>query len=118
MVQFNIPTGVGYTVNGIDYNYFQKVSVNTSTYGGSSGTGMVPDCIIWFPTAGVQFLNLGTGVVEVSFNGNTTHMELNSANVSAGMTFDNRIISKIWFRVQTGSSGPIVVSVNAWASQG
>lgn len=116
MTQFNIPTGIGYTTNGIDWNYFQKVSVTATTFGGSSGTGQVPDCIIWFTTSGLQFLNLGSGVVEYSFNGTTVHGELNSANATAGLSFDNRVVSKIWFRVQSGSSGPIVVSVQAWAT--
>lgn len=97
---------------GRDWNFFQKLSVTTV---GTFNTNC--DMIISFTTQGVQFLNLGTGVIEYSLNGNTVHGELNSANASAGLTFDNRVISKIWFRVQTGSTAPIVVSVQAWATQ-
>lgn len=98
---------------GRDWNFFQKLSV--------SNTGYNPyaDMIITFTTQGVQMLNLGSGstaVVEYSFNGVTTHGEMNPQNPSAGMTWDNRVVSKIWFRVQTGSTGPIVVSVQAWAT--
>ena len=103
--------GMGKITNGFDWNFFDKISVSSSTFNNTA------DVFIPFTTQGVMLLNLGTGVVEVSLNGNTVHMELNSANASAGLTFDNRVIGKIWFRIQTGSSGPIVVSVNAWATR-
>lgn len=112
----NFPN-IGYTSYGYDHNFFQKISVTATTFGGGSVTGVQPDVIITFTTQGIQLLNLGTGVVEFSFNGNTVHGELNSANPSVGLTFDNRVVSKIWFRVQAGSTGPITVSVNAWSIQ-
>lgn len=93
---------------GRDYNYFQKVSVNTAAFATDC------DSLITFTTQGLMFLNEGTGVVEFSFNGTTVHGELDSTKASAGLSFDNRVVSKIWFRVKTGSSGPIVVSVTAW----
>ena len=113
MATNNFP-GIGHTNNGKDRNFFQKVSVTSSSFGAVSVDGNQPDMMITFLTQGAMFLNLGTGVVEFSFNGNTVHGELNSANPSSGLTFNDRIISKIWFRVQSGSSGPIVVSVSAW----
>lgn len=101
---------------GRDFNFFQKVAVNWASFGGSPGSdGYAYDCFISFPTQSVMMLNLGSGVVEFSFNGNHVHGELNSANPSVGMTFDNRTISLIWFRLQSGSSGPITISVQAWA---
>lgn len=109
----NFP-GIGYKTQGHDFNYFQKFAVMATTFGGESIDGYQPDAILTFSTQSVMFLNLGTGTVEYSFNGTTVHGELNSANPSAGMVFDNRIISMIWFRVQSGSSGPIEVSVRAW----
>jgi hypothetical protein len=109
--------GIGYKTQGLDFNFYQKLSVTATTFGGSSVDGYQPDMIIWFPTQGVQFLNLGTGVIEYSFNGSTIHGELNSANATAGLTFDNRVVSMIWFRVQTGSTGPILISVQAWATR-
>jgi|SRR5271166_3978285 len=110
--------GIGYTTYGFDYNFFQKIAVSATTFGGSSIDGYQPDTICPFTTQTVMFVNLGSGTVEYSFNGNTVHGELNSANVNTvALTFQNRVISKIWFRVQTGSSGTINVSVQAWASR-
>lgn len=97
---------------GFDYNFFQKLSVaNVGTFNHNS------DMLILFPTQTVMFLNEGTGIVEFSFNGNTVHGELNSATPSTGLVFDNRIISGIWFRVQTGSTAPILVTVQAWSTR-
>lgn len=97
---------------GRDFNFFQKLSVTVT---GAFNTDC--DMVITFPTQAIMMLNLGAGVVEYSFNGNTVHGELNSSNPSAGMAFDNRVVSKIWFRVQTGSTAPIEVSVQAWATR-
>lgn len=95
---------------GKDFNFFQKVAVSTV---GTFNTNC--DVVITFTTQGLMLLNLGSGVVEFSFNGTQVHGELNSANASAGLSFDNRVVSKIWFRVQSGSSAPITVSVMAWS---
>ena len=69
--------GMGKITNGFDWNFFDKISVSSSTFNNTA------DVFIPFTTQGVMLLNLGTGVVEVSLNGNTVHMELNSANASA-----------------------------------
>jgi hypothetical protein len=103
--------GMGAITYGFDHNFFQKVSVTATSFNSNA------DLFIPFVTQGVMLLNLGSGVVEVSLNGNTVHMELNSTNASAGLTFDNRVVGKMWFRVQSGSSGPIVISVSAWERQ-
>ena len=79
-------------------------------------SGQQPDAIITFTTQGIMLLNEGTGVVEVSFNGTTVHAELNSANASTGLSFDNRVVSCIWLRVQSGSTGPINVAIYAWSA--
>ena len=109
--------GIGYTTQGRDFNFFQKISVTATTFGGDSIDGYQPTVIVTFPTQGIQFLNLGTGIVEYSFNGYTLHGELDSTKPSAGLTFDNRVVSKVWFRVQGGSTGPIQVSVQAWGTR-
>lgn len=114
MVSNNFP-GIGFKTRGRDFNFYQKIAVNWSTFGGGSVDGYQPDMIITFSTQGVLFLNEGTGVVEYSFNGNTVHGELDSTKPSVGLTFDNRVISMIWFRVKSGSSGPITVRVDAWS---
>jgi|SRR5271165_4553196 len=103
--------GMGKITNGYDFNFFQKLDITASDFNNNA------DMFVPFVTQGVLMLNTGSGTIEFSFNGNTVHGELNSANASAGMAFDNRVVGKIWFRVQSGSSGPITVSVNAWAGR-
>jgi len=114
MTTNNFP-GIGFVTNGKDHNYFKKYSVTETVFGAASVDGYQPCLMIPFPTQSVMFLNEGSGVVEFSFNGTTVHGELDSTKVTAGLTFDNRIVTKIWFRVKAGSTGPIVVSANAWA---
>jgi len=107
--------GVGYKY-GKDYNFFEKFSITTSSFGGDTVDGYQPDTVIPFSTQGVLFLNESTSdIVEVSFNGRTVHLELDPTTISKAISFDNRVISTIWFRVKSGSSGPITVSVQAWA---
>ena len=105
---------------GRNYNFYQKVAVNWSQFGAPDGyvatDGYGPDLIISFLTYGVMFMNEGVGVIEYSFNGNTVDGELDSTKASASLTFLNRVVSTIWFRVKTGSTGPINISVHAWAS--
>lgn len=104
--------GMGPINYGIDHNFFDKIAVSSSSFNTNA------DAFIPFVTQGVMFLNLGSGgtnTVEFSFNGTTVHGELNPANASVGLTFNNRVIGKIWFRLASGSTGPVTVSVNAWA---
>jgi hypothetical protein len=120
----NFP-GTGSVTLGFDRNFFEKLAVTATTFGGNNDgslyvPGPQPDMIITFNTQCVMMLNLGAGatnVVEYSFNGQVVHGELNPTNASVGMTFDNRIVSKIWFRIQSGSTGPVTVSVQAWSTQ-
>jgi hypothetical protein len=109
--------GIGYNTKGRNFNFFEKIAVSATTFGGGSADGYQPDTLISFPTQGITFLNEGTGVVEYSFNGTYVAGELDSTKASAGLTFDNRVVSFIWFRVKTGSSGPINVSVHAWGTR-
>lgn len=108
---------IGFVTNGKDFNYYKKVSVDNITFGGQSVDGYQPSAFISFSTQAVMFLNEGTTssqVVEYSFNGTTVHGELDPTLPSRAVAFDNRVISKIWFRVKSGSSGPITVRVDAW----
>lgn len=106
--------GIGKKNYGRDYNFFEKLNVVATTFGGDSVDGYQPDMAIRFPTTGLTILNEGTGIVEYSFNGHAVHGELDSAKASAGMSFDNRHVSLIWFRVKSGSTGPITIRVDAW----
>lgn len=110
---------------GKDNNFYKEVSVSSSIFGGDTAPdgysaidGYNCNALITFSTQGVIFLNHGltsTQVIEVSFNGNTVHDVLDPSQPSKGVTYDNRVISKIWFRVKSGSTGPIIVSIRAWA---
>jgi hypothetical protein len=98
---------------GRDFNFFANVTP------GSSGAGtFATDCdvIITFSTYTVTFWlpTTGGGSVQYSFNGNTIHGTLDSAGVLGPntLTFDNRVISKIWF---TTTGGSPVVRVEAWS---
>lgn len=109
--------GVKFLTYGRPYNYFNKLGVSWTSFGGNSIDGYQPDMLVPFKTQGLKFYNVGSGVIEYSFDGITVHGELNSANATASIAFDFRIVSCIWFRVQTGSSGTITVEVHAWAQQ-
>lgn len=105
----NFPN-IGYTTLGYDRNFFQKITVASGTFGGSSVDGYQPDMIITFSTYTVTFI-LESGSIEYSFNGNTVHGDMTSSTPSASLTFQNRVISKIWFR------GTGTVRVEAWANR-
>lgn len=114
MVTNNFP-GISKKTRGHDFNFYQKLNVNWSTFGGNSVDGVQPDMVITFSTQSIMFLNENSsGVVEYSFNGNTVHGELDPTLPSRGLSFDNRVISMIWFRVKSGSTGPITIRVDAW----
>jgi len=101
---------------GRDFNFFQKLDVNTTSFGVGSDSQQ-PDIIISFANYGLILTNETTGqIVEVSFNGNTVHCELNGTVTSTTriLNFSNRQISMIWFRVKSGSTGPINITVTAW----
>lgn len=108
---------IGYKTQGKDFNFYQKVEVSSSTFGGASVSGEQPDVIIKFGTRSIMLLNEETSssqVVEYSFNGSTVHGELDPSLPSRGLVFDNRQISMIWLRVKSGSTGPITIRIDAW----
>lgn len=95
---------------GKQFNYFKKLTVTWSTFGSD---GYHCDIVIPFSTQGVIFLNEDTSdIVEVSFDGTNIHDELNPAQPSKGVVYDNRDICKVWFRLSSGSSA--VVTIRAW----
>jgi hypothetical protein len=107
---------------GKDFNYFIKSAVNWTQFGAPDGytvtDGYGPDQVIAFSTYGIIFNNEGSGAsntVEYSFNGTTVHGELVPGTNRQTLTFLNRVESTIWFRLKTGSSGPVTVSVEAWS---
>ena len=60
-----------------------------------------------------SMVNEGNVKVEYSFNGNTLHGDMTPGTSTSSITFDNRKVSKIWFRVPDGGSA--IVRVEAWS---
>lgn len=118
---------IGKVTYGYSHNFFTKISVSWTAFGGNSVDGYQPDTVINLiePTYTVILTNLAatfqsatpsytTAVLEYSFDGNNVHGELGSSPSNVSLTFQNRVVSCIWFRVQSGSSGTIPVSVQGW----
>jgi hypothetical protein len=105
---------IGKKNQGVSFDHFSRTAVNWTTFGGGQANNN-PDVIITFPTQSFILTIEGSGTVEYSFNGNTIAGELTNGGNRAQLTFNNRVASLIWFRLKTGSSGPINVTVDAWA---
>lgn len=104
---------------GRDFNFFERATVTWSQFGAPDGyttaDGYGPDMVITFPTYGVIFTHVSGDPVEYSFNGTTIHGEL-AANTSRNfLTFLNRPVSLIWFRLKSGTTANI--SVEAWGTR-
>lgn len=112
--------GIGYKTLGRDFNFYKIVSVNTSSFGGGSVDGYQPDVIVTFPTQGFSLISYGansSNTVEYSFNGTTVHGDLTPQTSSGALVFDVRSVSTIWFRLKTGSTGPVDIRVEAWGTE-
>jgi hypothetical protein len=100
---------------GRDFNFFKSVTPATS---GSGVFATDADAVITFPTYTVTFWlpTTGGGSVQYSFNGNTIHGTLDSAQLLGPntLTFQNRQITKIWF---SSTGGSPVVRVEAWGTR-
>lgn len=92
------------------FNYFKKVLVSNNSFPDE------PQVDFGFNSQGFSLLNKGSAIIEYSFNGNDLHGELDPNDASAGITFDTRIESKIWFRLGNGESGNHIVRIEAWKS--
>jgi hypothetical protein len=94
--------------HGKDYNYFKKLTVINSKFPNNSHV-----------TFNIKFLqsfsliNEGTAVIEYSFNGNTVHGDLSPGTPSAGIFFDNRRVSAIWFRKAEGGADS-TIRIEGW----
>jgi|SRR5678815_2142999 hypothetical protein len=105
--------------HGPSYDYYQTATVNWAQFGaldGYTSDGYGPDMIIPFSTYGVMFTNETSGqIIEYSFNGVDVHGVLDGTATSTTrvVTFLNRVVSLIWFRVKSGSSSA-AITVTAW----
>jgi len=88
------------------WNYFDEVTVDVAVFPSA------PQVNFEFLSQGFSFLNTGANIVEYSFDGDIVHGNLNPSDASAGLVFDNRVESKVWFRYVGGAS---TVRVEAWA---
>lgn len=107
---------------GKDFNFFTILPVNWEQFGAPDGytieDGYGPDIIIPFPTQGISFINYSIDpkqIIEYSFNGTTVHGDMVPLTPSSTLVFDNRTICFIWFRLKSGSIGPIDIRIEAWA---
>lgn len=96
--------GMGPINYGFDHNFFQKITVSNGSFNTNA------DLFIPFVTYTVTFQLESGGPIQYSFNGTTIHGDMTSNKSSATLTFENRVIGKIWFQGTTG-----VVRVEAWA---
>jgi hypothetical protein len=87
---------------GRDFNFYDKLTVSTVNFNTNC------DEIITFPTYSVTFQMESGTRVEYSFNGLTVHGDMTANKPSASLLFENRTISKIWFR------GDGYVRIEAW----
>jgi hypothetical protein len=109
----NFPN-IGFTTNGRDYNFFQKITVTAASFGANSVSSQQPDAIITFPTAVITFQLEGSGSVQYSFNGLTIDGDMTSGLSSANLVFENRVVSKIWFQLVSGSP---IIRIEAWGER-
>jgi hypothetical protein len=108
---------------GRDFNFFVKKDVNWAQFGESDGytvqDGYGPDIVITFTPKGIIFnteASSSSSVVEYSFDGKTVHGELVAKTNRETLTFYDRPCSLIWFRVKSGSSGTIRISIESWGA--
>ena len=104
----------GPITNGVDFNFFERIEVTRTTFG-DPNDGYKCDIFIALrgPLKTLFLVNEGSETIEYSFNGNRLHGDLIPGTPTAALSFDNRPISKMWFRVPSGN--PSTIRVEAWA---
>ena len=92
------------------YNYFNNLTVDGYAFPAT------PQVNFDFISDGITFLNRDTtATFQYSFDGTNIHGDLVPNTPVAGVTFDNRVESKVWFR---GVDGYGIVRVEAWGGWG
>lgn len=89
------------------FNFFHKLSVSSTEFTKLSWA---------FNSAGILLLNLSptpADIIQYSFDGTTVHGDLVPGTPAAGLAFDNRVESAIFFRLAIAGSG-VLVRVEAW----
>jgi len=91
------------------YNYFQEILIDEYDF------PTTPQVDFGFMSQGIALLNRGSFTIVYSFNGTDEHGDLRSDDASAGIIFDNRLESKVWFKAKGGYGS---VRVEAWGQWG
>lgn len=90
---------------GYDHNYFKKLIITNANYNTNC------DILIPFSTYTVTFqLEAGSNIVY-SFNGNHDAGDMTLNLPSQNLVFENRVISKIWFK------GNGTCRIESWAGR-
>lgn len=91
------------------FNFFDKALVATTDFADHRRT--------WsFNSSGIMILNESTAagdVVQYSFDGVTVHGDTVPGSPSAGVSFDNRIESGVWLRLESAGSA-VIVRIESW----
>jgi hypothetical protein len=99
-------------LNGKDFNYFKKPIITSTTF---KPNNEEPDILFNIKyLVSFSMVNEGNAKVEYSFNGTTVHGDMIPGTATSTITFDNRRVSAIWFRVPDG--GSVTVRVEAWSA--
>lgn len=93
---------------GKDFNLFRLVTVTNTAFNTESDVKMTIRGQNHF-----SLVNYGSATVQYSFNGVDVFGDLRNGTPTAALTFQNRSISEIWFRLT--SPGSVEVRVEAWA---
>ena len=82
------------------FNFFDRILIATTDFS--------DHVVSWsFNSTGILLLNESTSAVDIiqySFNGTDLHGELRPGTVAAGLAFDNRTESSIYFRLASGAA--------------
>jgi hypothetical protein len=91
-----------------DTNYFHKFEVTSTTFKLLANWN--------FNSTGIALMvesDNREDVVQYSFDGENVHGDMTPMMPSEAIIFDNRIASKIWFRL-ANPGDPVLVRVEAW----
>lgn len=94
--------------NGKDFNLFKLVIVTVTAFNTESDVKMTIR-----GQRHLSLVNYGSATVEYSFDGENVAGDLRNGTSTAALTFQNRSVSEIWFRLT--SPGSVEVRVEAWA---
>lgn len=86
-----------------NFNFFKKLTVTASNFDGYQSDITIP-----FSTYTVTFFLESGSSVQYSFDGVNVHGDMTSGQASATLTFQNRVISRAWFK------GTGTVRIEAW----